>query len=82
MTHESLVSRDWQSVVRWLGGAEAIETSARETRAFLRAREIASAVDLLRMILAYCLGDQGLRSTAAELSRSLFRSSLTHLSQW
>jgi hypothetical protein len=65
MTHESLVNRDWQSVIRWLGGAGAIEASARETKAFLRAREVASAVDLLRMILAYCLGDRGLRSTAA-----------------
>lgn len=65
MRHESLVTRDWQNVVRWLGGAAAIEASARETKAFLRAREIASAVDLLRMILAYCLGERGLRSTAA-----------------
>src|SRR5262245_59375054 len=64
MIHESL-DRDWQNIVGWLGGAEAIEASARETRAFLRAREIASAVDLLRMILAYCLGDRGLRLTAA-----------------
>jgi len=64
MIHESL-DRDWQNVIHWLGGAEAIEASARETKAFLRAREIASAVDLLRMILAYCLGDRGLRSTAA-----------------
>ena len=65
MTHESLVNRDWQSVVRWLGGAAAIEASARETKAFLRARVVGSAVDLLRMILAYCLGERGLRSTAA-----------------
>ena len=34
-------------------------------KAFLRARAIASAVDLLRLILAYCLSDRGLRSTAA-----------------
>jgi hypothetical protein len=65
MTHESLVDGDWQNVVRWLGGAEAIEASARETKAFLRARVVASAVDLLRMTLAYCLGERGLRSTAA-----------------
>lgn len=42
-----------------------LDASARETKAFLRAREIGSAVDLLRMILAYCLGERGLRSTAA-----------------
>src|SRR5258707_10836062 len=65
MTHESLVNGDWQNVVRWLGGAEAIEASARETKAFLRARVIENAVDLLRMTLAYCLGERGLRSTAA-----------------
>ena len=64
MIHESL-NRDWQNVVRWLGGAEALEAGARETKAFLRAREIASAVDLLRMILAYCLGKRGFRSTVA-----------------
>src|SRR6187399_535830 len=65
MQHESLVSRDWQNLVRWLGGTAAIEASARETRAFLRAREVSNAVDLLRLILAYCLGERGLRSTAA-----------------
>jgi len=65
MTHESLVNQDWKSVVAGLGGAEMLNVSARETKAFLRAREIANAVDLLRMILAYCLGERGLRSTAA-----------------
>ena len=65
MTHESLLNRDWQDTVDRLGGAERIEASAKETKAFLRARGIASAVDLLRMVLAYCLGDRGLRLTAA-----------------
>lgn len=65
MTHESLVNQDWNSVVAQLGGAEMLNASARETKAFLRAREIGSAVDLLRMILAYCVGERGLRSTAA-----------------
>ena len=64
MTRESVVHRDWQNVIRALGGAESIETSAKETRAFLRARMVGSAVDLLRLILAYCLGERGLRSTA------------------
>ncbi len=48
-----------------MGGAAALEASARETKAFLRARVVGSAVVLLRLILAYCLGDRGLRSTAA-----------------
>jgi hypothetical protein len=65
MTLESVVNQDWQGVVARLGGAEMLELSARETKAFLRPREIRTAVDLLRMILAYCLGERGLRSTAA-----------------
>src|SRR5215471_6767029 len=65
MTRESLLGADWREVLRWLGGAEAIEASAKETKAFVRARVVGNAVDLLRMILAYCLGKQGLRSTAA-----------------
>ena len=65
MRPESLVNRDWTGVVARLGGAEALKLTARQTKAFVRAREIKSAVDLLRLILAYCLGEQGLRSTAA-----------------
>ena len=65
MTHESLLNRDWHEIVGRLGGAEALETSAHETGAFRRARAIRTAVDLLRMILAYCLGKRGLRSTTA-----------------
>ena len=65
MTHESLCNEDWNGVVTRLGGAEALENSARETKAFLRGRVIDNAVDLLRLILAYCLGERGLRSTAA-----------------
>ncbi len=65
MTHESLVNRDWRQLVGRLGGAARLEASARETKALLRARAIGNAVDLLSMILAYCLGERGLRSTAA-----------------
>ena len=65
MRHESLVNEDWTNVVSRLGGAETLKVTARETKAFLRPREITSAVDLLRLILAYCLGERGLRSTAA-----------------
>src|SRR5438445_12632885 len=65
MRHESLVNEDWANVVARLGGAETLEVTARETRAFLRPREITNAVDLLRLILAYCLGERGLRSTVA-----------------
>jgi Transposase DDE domain len=65
MTHESLLNRDWASVVTRLGGAETLNRTARETKAFVRPREISNAVDLLRLILAYCLGERGLRLTAA-----------------
>src|SRR5258706_8346824 len=65
MRHESLVNEDWKNVVVRLGGAERLHVTARETKAFLRPREITNAVDLLRLILAYCLGEWGLRSTAA-----------------
>ena len=65
MTQESLLNRDWASVVAQLGGAETLNRTARETKAFVRPREIRNAADLLRLILAYCLGERGLRSTAA-----------------
>jgi hypothetical protein len=65
MTDESLVNQDWGSVVARLGGADALSSSARETKAFLRPRVIDNAVDLLRLVLAYCLAEKGLRLTAA-----------------
>jgi hypothetical protein len=65
MTNESLLNRDWEGVVARLGGAETLNVTARETKAFLRPREITNAVDLLRLVLAYCLGESGLRLTAA-----------------
>jgi hypothetical protein len=64
MTPESLVSQDWHSVVARLGGVETLKRTARETAAFLRPREIKNAVDLPRLVLAYCLGARGLRLTA------------------
>ena len=65
MTRESLVNQDWKSVVARLGGAAMLMSGGRETNAFLRPRVITNAVDLLRIVLAYCLGERGLRSTAA-----------------
>jgi hypothetical protein len=59
------MTRDWEEIVNRLGGAAALEAGARGTGALVRARVFKNAVDLLRMILAYCLGDKGLRSTAA-----------------
>lgn len=65
MTPASLLNQDWQLIVDRLGGAEAITTIGRQTKGFVRLRGVATAVDLLRLLLSYCLGDQGLRSTAA-----------------
>ncbi|NJO35456.1 MAG: transposase [Rhodospirillales bacterium] len=47
-----------------LGGAAGLEKGARATGALQRARSISNAVVLLRLLLAYCLGDRGLRSVA------------------
>jgi hypothetical protein len=53
MTHESLLDRDWDSVVERLGGKETLVASAKATKAFLRARAFENAIDMLRMI--FCL---------------------------
>src|SRR4051812_7880670 len=64
MRRASLLTQDWCHVVDRLGGAEAIEASARAAKAFRRARRVPGAVALLRLVLAYCLRQGGLRSTA------------------
>ena len=64
MNHDVLLNEDWQGVVERLGGVAALDASARATGAFVRPRGIRSAVDLLRLVLAYCLGERGLRLTA------------------
>jgi hypothetical protein len=65
MNRDSLLNEDWQATVDRLGGAERLAASARASKAFVRAREIKTATDLLRLVLAYCLGERGLRLTAA-----------------
>src|SRR5215470_16047762 len=65
MTRGTLLDQDWVDVVERLGGAELLARSARDTRAFMRPRVIQHAADLLRLVLAYCLGESGLRATAA-----------------
>ena len=65
MIQAQLGEQDWQAIVDRLGGTAAIESSARRAKAFMRVRVIANPVDLLRLVLAYCLGPGGLRSTAA-----------------
>ena len=65
MTRESLSNAEWLRTVARLGGAEFLESEAREFGAFKRARRVASAVDQLRLVLAYCWSDYGLRLAAA-----------------
>ena len=62
---QSLLNSDWDSVLARLGGADHIGATARATKAFQRPRGVRSAPDLLRLVLAYCLGEGGLRLTAA-----------------
>jgi hypothetical protein len=62
---DSLLNADWQSTVERLGGAAYLTETARETKAFVRAREFPDALVMLRTVLAYCLGKGGLRLTSA-----------------
>jgi hypothetical protein len=64
MAQDILSNELWDRTLARLGGASELAASARVTRAFLRPREVKSAADLLRLILAHCLGGLGLRSTA------------------
>jgi hypothetical protein len=64
MKRTCLLNQDWCRAVDRLGGAEAIVASAHATKAFRRARGVADAVALLRLVLGYCLRQGGLRSTA------------------
>ena len=58
-------TQDFAAIVERLGGREHLEAEARETKAFRRAREVKSAVGMLRIVLGYGLGSEGLRLTAA-----------------
>ena len=60
---DSLLNADWQATVDKLGGPAYLLATARETNAFRRGRVIDDVTVLLRLILAYCLGEQGLRLT-------------------
>jgi Transposase DDE domain len=66
MEHAQLDSTEWSHIVERLGGAEALARSAREHGAFIRARGVRSAEDLLRLVLMYGPGGHSLRSVAAQ----------------
>jgi hypothetical protein len=61
----SLLNDDWTRTIERLGGAAALATGAGDTQAFAWGRKIPTALVLLRLVLAYCLGEWGLRSTTA-----------------
>lgn len=63
---DSPQSEVWKDMVSRLGGAEALDASARQYGAFQRPRKVKSAEDLLRLMLAYGPGGRSLRLTAAE----------------
>jgi hypothetical protein len=65
MEPDARLTEDWPELVHRLGGAALLERTARECGAFVRPRVICDAVSLLRLVLAYCLGERGLRGTAA-----------------
>ena len=65
MEHAQLDSKEWSQIVARLGGEEALAASAREHGAFVRARGVKSAVDVLRLALLYGPGGHSLRSVAA-----------------
>lgn len=65
MTRDRLLNDDWNRTIERLGGAAALAESAKTNKAFRWGRKVPNAVVLLRLVLAYCLGDWGLRSTVA-----------------
>jgi transposase len=68
MENFGLDSQQWSGLVARLGGEEALTASARERRAFLRARGVKSAADVLRFAFMYGPGGYSLRSLAASAS--------------
>jgi len=68
MEHAQLDSKEWSHIIARLGGEEALASSAREHRAFIRARGVKSAVDVLRLALIYGPGGHSLRTVAAMAS--------------
>ena len=61
----NLDSLDWPKLVASLGGEEALAASALERKAFVRARGVKSAPDLLRLALLYGPGGHSLRTVSA-----------------
>src|SRR5271165_1308042 len=66
MVHsDSLLTDDGQATDAAPGGADVVCATAHDSKAFVRSRVIANPMDLLRLVLAYGLGERGLRLTSA-----------------
>lgn len=65
MTPAALLTEDWTRTIERLGGTEALAAGSRKTKAFAWGRKIPTPEVLLRLVLAYCLGEWGLRSAVA-----------------
>jgi hypothetical protein len=65
MLNTSQLDSGWKELVRRLGSPDELEASAKASGALLRRREIKSAEDLLRLVLAYGPCGKSLRETAA-----------------
>jgi hypothetical protein len=70
MRDAQLDSDDWSRLVERLGGEAWLASSARVHKAFVRARGIKSAVDVLRLALMYGPLGYSLRSLAATVAMS------------
>jgi hypothetical protein len=70
MEQVQLESEEWSRLVARLGGEAALARSAREHKAFIRARGIKSATDVLRLSLMYGPGGCSLRVLAAMAASS------------
>jgi hypothetical protein len=65
MQQAQLNSKEWPRIIAALGGHEALAASAKQFKAFVRARELKCATDLLRVCFAYGPGGNSLRTSAA-----------------
>jgi hypothetical protein len=65
MEHHLTDSGDWSRLIECLGGASALEASARRFKALQRARQVRDAPSLLRLALLHGPGGQSLRAAAA-----------------
>jgi hypothetical protein len=68
MTYADFDSTGWSRIVALLGGEEALTSSARDHKAFVRPREVKCASDVLRLAFLYGPGGHSLRSVAAMAS--------------